>query len=469
MVELFTKNGYNAERSPTGDRKAERYDAEMNLLTDNVKQIYFRYLLLALGSTIIVSVYSTVDMIAVGQYEGPIGSAALSCVNPIWTIIFSVGLLFGVGGSVFMSVSRGAGEREEGNRYFTFALLAALGISMAMTMLLMVYLAPLLRFFGAKDQVLPCALSYARWVVRATPAFLLGQVLVCFIRNDGSPGLCTKATVTGGVVNMFGDYFFVFVLDMGAEGAGLATALGQLAGCSILIAYFFRDQCGLRLVAGSFQLWRLKKIFSAGFAPCIIDAAFGVVVVLFNRQIMAYAGSVELAVFGTIANCAILFQCLFYGVGQAVQPIVSTNFGAGHTSRVEQVLKMAMITTAVMGCVFFSLAFFASSFLLQVYMDVTAEVMAIGPGIFRIYGFTFLFTGINVVAGYYLQSILKTAQSVILSLTRGYILCSVLVFVLPAMFGFHAIWYTMPLTEGITVLLSAAFLKGKCMPARKES
>ena len=432
----------------------------MNLLKDNLNTLYAKYLFTAFGSSIISSIYATVDTIVSGQYEGPMGSAALSVIMPLWTLIFSIGLLFGIGGAIMMGNDRGAGRKERGDGYFALSLALAVGVALVITILFVIFREEFLMFCGADEAVLPYAMAYTKWLIPSLPLFLIGQVLIAFIRNDGAPKLTMIANMSGGIFNILGDLFFVFGLDMGIEGAGLATAMGQFLGFSILLSYFFQERCQLRLVKITNIKSYLPRILSVGFAPFIIDISFGVAVILFNKQIMRYAGAVELAVFGTVASVAMIFQSLFYGVGQAIQPIVSINAGAGEKDRVKETLHLAMFTSAAMGLLFTIVIVAFPMAVLSAYMDATTEVLQAGPIILRIYGISFLLMGINVVASYFLQAMLETSKSMVISLLRGFILCSIFLLLLPPLFGFETIWWTMPLTEGITFIVAVKLLKG---------
>lgn len=430
----------------------------MELTKADPKKIFFKYLFTALGSTIITSIYSSVDMICVGHHSGAVASAAISCMNPLWSVMICFGLLLGIGGSVLMSNLRGAGRTQEGDEHFTISVIGAAAVSIVLMLCYIVFLRPLLRFFGADDIVLPYAESYTVWIALAVPAFIMGTTLSSFVRNDGAPGVCTAAILSGGAFNVFGDVFFVFGLDMGMSGAGLATALGQVIACVILCIYLFSKKCTLHFRRPAAAAKKLRSIVSTGFAPFIVDLSFGVTVLLFNRQIVRYAGNTELAVFGTVATVAILFQSLFYGVGQAIQPIVSVNNGAGLGGRVAQIRRYAITAAIVMSLLFFALTELFPGAVLRLYMAPDEAVMAIGPGIMRIYNISLLFMGINVVASYYLQSILYSVQSIIISLSRGFVLCALFILLLPAAFGFDAIWLSMPLAEFFTAIYAVCAL-----------
>jgi Na+-driven multidrug efflux pump len=181
--------------------------------------------------------------------------------------------------------------------------------------------------------------------------------------------------------------------------------------------------------------------------------SFGFVVFCFNNQIMRYSGSAYLAVFGAIVSVTVtaLIQSLFYGVGQAVQPIVSSNFGVKNLHRVRIILRYSIITAFVMGVMFFALIVFSPDTILRIFMQTTEEILTIGPGIVRMYSFAYLMMGINIVASYYLQALKQSKNALFISLLRGFVVYLILVFLLPAIAGFDAIWLTRPFTELLTL------------------
>ena len=431
----------------------------MDLLNGKIRPIYLKYLFAALGSALIVSIYSLVDMVAVGQYEGPLGAAAMACLQPMFSLFIALGLLFGIGGSVMLSIARGKGDEDNGNRFFTVSVVAALVVSAVVTLLFVLFREFFLTLFGADAELLPYCMNYTFWLTMAVPFFLMAQVLSAFLRNDGAPFLATLSTILGGCFNIFGDIFFVFTCDMGIGGAGLATFLGQVISVAVLLIHFFRKKNTLRFVRPAAIFPDLKAVTSVGFSPFIVDISLGVTVAIFNNQIIRLSDADHLAVFGVLSNCIVLFQCLFYGVGQAAQPIISINHGAHQQERVRHLVRLSMITAVIMGALFCGVTELFPRAILRLFMDVTDSVLAIGPAILRTYAVAFLLMGVSIVAGYYFQSIMKNGQSLLISLLRGFFLSAALVFLLPAVFGFSAIWWAMPLTELITLVISVILVR----------
>jgi Na+-driven multidrug efflux pump len=176
---------------------------------------------------------------------------------------------------------------------------------------------------------------------------------------------------------------------------------------------------------------------------------------------MRYSNSTYLAVFGTIVSITALIQSLFYGVGQAIQPVVSSNFGVKNLYRVRIVLRYSIITALVMGGLFFALIFCFPETILRMFMRPTGEILRVGPEIVRIYAFAYLLMGMNIIGSYYLQALKQSKNALIISLLRGFFIYLILVFLLPAMAGFNAIWLTMPVTELLTLFLTLKLLHKK--------
>lgn len=375
---------------------------DMDFLTGNIKRIYFRYLSAAFGSAMITSVYSIVDMAMVGQYHGPDGTAALAVVAPVWNIIYSLGLLMGIGGSVIFSAKRGA-EQKDGaeNQYFTMAV--------------------------------------------------LGSVLLAVLAWVG--------VLAGGLFNIFGDYFFVFTCDMGIYGAGLATAIGSGISFVVMLTHFFSRKNTLRLVKVEQGLRKFREISVTGFSTFFIDVAMGILTVLFNRQIMQYLGTNALAVYGPIIQVSTFVQCCAYSVGQAAQPIISTNFGAGKGDRIRETLRLALGTAIFFGLFWTVVSMACPNLYVRIFMQPTQRILEIASAIICLYAISFLFLPLNIFSTYYFQAIMKPKAAFVVSVARGCVISGILILLLPVLTGADSIWLAMPITELVVLLYAVATMK----------
>lgn len=434
----------------------------MDFLNGRIKTIYFKYLSAAFGSALITSIYSIVDMAMVGQYHGPEGSAALAVVAPVWNIIYSLGLLMGIGGSVLFSTVRGKadGSIGESNEYFTASVIGSVILAGAIWLIIIFFDRNLMVIFGAQGNTLTLAREYVLPVKAAIPFFLFNQMLAAYLRNDKNPALATGAVLAGGIFNIFGDYFFVFICDMGAFGAGLATAIGSALSFLVMLSHFFTKKNTLRLVRPEGLVRKLKEITATGFSTFFIDVAMGILTILFNRQIMVYLGTNALSVYGVIVNISTFVQCCAYSVGQASQPIISTNFGVGRGDRIRETLKYTLGTVAVFSIFWTVVTMALPNVFIRIFMSPTPEVLEIAPGIMRCYGISFLLLPLNVFSTYYFQALMKPKTAFIASVARGLVISGVLIYLLPAVFSGNAIWFAMPVTElAVAVYVTRQMIK----------
>lgn len=423
----------------------------MDLLNGKIRPIYLKYLLAASGSSLVACVFGMVDAMMVGQYHGPVGNAALAVFNPLWSISYCFGLMVGIGGSVLFANARGQKDEKAAQEYFTLSVIYGVVLSVLSVLAIGLFHEPLFRLFGADDELLVLVKGYFWPVLFAMPFSLFLNVLSAFLRNDGNPGLATKAVIIGGIINAIGDYFFVFTLDMGISGAGLATAIGQTVTALVMLLHFVSKKNTLRFVHLSRCLRKVKNISVAGFSTGINDLAMGIISVLFNRQIMKYLGTDALAVYGILIQCTVFVQCLAYGTGQAAQPILSQNYGAGKYDRIATCLKYSLYTSAIMGIVSTGVLLAVPNVFTRLFMNPTPAVLEIAPKILRVYCISYLMLPFNIFATYYFQSVMKANVSVILSVGRGVVVSGALILFLPTVAGAGSIWYSMIITEALVM------------------
>lgn len=424
----------------------------MDLLKGNIKSTYFKYLTAAFGSAIISSVYGLVDMAIVGQYQGPSGTAALAVVAPFWNIIYSLGLLTGIGGSVLFSNAKGSHKESKENEYFTTALILTIILALISWLIIILFENQMLILFGGEKTLLPYAKEYLIPIKFTIPLFLVNQMLAAFLRNDNNPGLATAAVLFGGIFNIVGDYLFVFTFDLGIYGAGLATSIGAVITFIVMFSHFFTSRNSLKIIHPRQLLAKSRLIIIVGFSSFFIDVTMGILTVLFNRQITNHLGTDALSVYGVIVNISTIVQCCAYSVGQAAQPIISTNFGAHKWTRIKETLKYAQYTAYFFSFIWTILVFAFPNAFICIFMTPNETIFKIAPFIMRSYSISFLLLPINIFSTYYFQSIMKPKASFFISISRGLIISGILIYSLPSLINANAIWFAMPITEIIVAI-----------------
>lgn len=431
----------------------------MDFITGDIKQLYRKFLTPSMASAMVMSIYSFVDTIAVGQSEGPAGAAAMAVITPLYGVLIFLGILCGVGGSVLYGNARGEGKEEKANALFT----AATGLMLFLILLVWIIFAlfhqQIFTFFGADAELMPKVMEYARWLIWFLPVFILPTFISSFIRNDGAPGLAMAAVIIGGCVNIFGDWFFVFPLGLGMTGAAIATVLGTSVQVIIMCIHFFTKKCTLRIVKPNHVKPAICQTLGIGFGASILDLGTVILSIIMNNQIMRYGDTNALAVYGVVATITSLFQALYCGVGQAIQPIVSANCGAMQADRIKQVWKMALTTVIVLGIGFTAIGELFPTQIVRLFMDVTPEVLVAAPGIIRPFFLLFLFLGITVLATYHLQSIMHARMSMMVAVLRSVVISGLLIYILPLFVGVWGVWIAMPISELIVAAVALVYIK----------
>lgn len=428
----------------------------MDLLKDNIKTLYLKFLIPSLGSAMVMSIYTLTDAIVIGKGVGANALAALSITTPLLCILMSTGILFGIGGSVQMSVLRGIGNLKKADRFFTLSLVS-LGVICALLWAgYNLFMPDMLRLMGANDTLFPYALDYMEFIDIFLPFAVFSNYLAIFIRADNDPNRAMAGVLLGGVLNIILDIVFVFPLQMGIGGAALASVLGMILQVAVAGSHFLTKKNQLHLIRPR-NVWRsIGLIVSSGIPSFFNEFANGFIVFLFNVQILKYCGDSALSVYSVISNCVILFNSLFTGVGQSIQPVISMNYGAGQTERIQSIRKMAYMTVIILGTVFSLSGILFPSAVCGVFLKLTPEIEEIAGYGIRRYFVAFLPLGINLLTSYYLQAVLKVKQSLCISLLRNIILSSIGILAVPVLLGGDGLWLVIPVVE--VIVLGISFL-----------
>lgn len=430
----------------------------MNLLKDDLKKLYFRFLIPSLGSAMVMSIYTLTDAIVIGKGVGADALAALSLTTPLLCVLMAMGILFGIGGSVQMSVHRGTGNIEKARRFFTLSFVTLIIITVLLWIIYGFGISILLQAMGANDTLYPYALSYMKYIILFLPVVVFSNYIAIFVRADGDPNRAMCGVLFGGVVNIVLDIIFVFPLKMGICGAALASVLGMVLQVLIGLSHFLGPKNELKFIRPKHVIASVAQIIGNGIPSFFNEFANGFIVLLFNIQILKYCGEAALSVYSVIANCVILFNSLFTGVGQSIQPIIATNYGGGKWERIEKIKKLSYRTIILMGVVFSLSGILFPETVCNIFMNTDKEMRLIAWRGIRIYFIAFLPMGLNLLTSYYLQSILSVKKSLCISLLRNILISGVGIMLFPILFGENSLWMVMPVTELVVLLVSVFFL-----------
>ena len=433
----------------------------MDIINDNEAKLYKHFLTSSLGSAMVMSIYTMADAVAIGKGVGPLGLSALNITTPLLCVLISSGLLFGIGGASLMSIQYGQGQTEKGNRIFTSSCIGILIFTAIYWVIYGVFMDRLISLLGGTPAIYGYVYSYMKWVLRFLPVLLLANFMSCFVRNDNNPRLSMAAVIGGGILNVFLDWLFVFPLKMGMGGAALASMLGMLLSLLIASSHFLRKSCRLKFIKPKSFIADFKNILMTGISSFINEFSNGLIVCLFNLQILRYSNEITLSVYGVISNCSILFCSMFTGIGQAVQPLISVSYGAGKPERIKKFKRYGITTALIMGAVFTLIGVVSPIGVMKVFTTVSEETAAIGNTALRMYFIAFIFMGINIISSYYMQAVIRNTEAFIISFLRSILFSCTLVFIMPKLFGISGIWTVMPVSEALTAVISLILMKRK--------
>lgn len=423
-----------------------------DFLNKPVKQVFMRYLVPSVFATMVTSIYVLADTIIVGKGIGTIAVAALNIVLPLYNIFFGLGLLFGVGGSVLMSILRGEGDEKGSNAYFSTSLVAMCVVLALSLAFFTAFMEKIALVFGGTPETMPYIMDYMPYIVWGMGLFFFSSYLQTFIRNDGAPRLAMYAVVSGGVANIILDYVFVYNFNMGMAGAAIATVMGSGLTVVILLTHFFTKKNNLHFSLKGVRPSFIKNIILNGFASFLIEVASGVTIFVFNIQLLKYAGNTGVSVYSIISNTAIVVVCICKGINQAAQPLLSTNYGAGLYERTDKIRSLAVKVSIIICAVPVILGLVVPDFFTYIFINPDSAILSMSASAIRIYFVGFMMLGINMVFIWYFQAILKNGYSMIICLMRGLILVVAFAYIFPLFMDVTGIWLAVPAAETITML-----------------
>ena len=415
---------------------------------------FILYIALSVLGTLGVSCYILADTFFVSKGLGTNGLAALNLAIPVYNFIHGTGLMLGMGGATKFSVCRSQEKYEEVNRIFTNTVYLAILFSAVFTLLGFFFSKELAVFLGADRNVLQMTDTYLRWLMLFAPVFILNDVLLCFVRNDGSPQLSMIAMVIGSFSNIVLDYIFIFPMHMGIFGAVFATGLSPVISMILMLPHWIRKNNTFHIVKSKMIDYIIKQELSLGFPSLVAQLSSGIVMITFNVIILKLEGNTGVAAYGVIANLSLVIVAIYTGIAQGIQPLISSFYGIGNNNQARTVLKYAMSAMLIISCVVYLMIFIFAQQITTVFnSENNMKLQIIGIIGLKLYFISIFFVGYNIILATFFTSIEKALPAHILSLLRGLILIIPMAFLMSALWEMIGIWLAYPITEFITALI----------------
>ena len=418
---------------------------------------FARYTSLNVLGMIALSCYILADTFFVSLGLGADGLTALNLAIPVYSFIHGSGLMIGMGGGTRYSILKSQGNHQEADRVFTNVLYLAAVLAALFVAAGLLFAGDLVRLFGGTGAVFTMCRTYLRVILLFAPAFLMNNVLLCFVRNDGAPQLAMAAMIGGSLSNVVLDWVFIFPCGMGIFGAVFATGLAPIISMGILSPHFFRKKNQFRPVPCKPQLRRTARILSSGVPSLVTEVSSGIVIIAFNGLIMGLEGNTGVAAYGVIANLSLVVIAIYTGIAQGIQPILSRSYGAGDRAGLTIILRCAMMSQVVVSLFIYGIvAAFAPQIAAVFNSEGSASLQAIAEQGLRLYFIACPFAGCNVVLSMYFTSTERPLPAHIISLLRGFFLILPLTILLAWLGQMAGIWLAFPLTEFLVAALAAS-------------
>ena len=415
---------------------------------------YARYTALSVVGMLALSCYILADTFFVSKSLGTEGLAALNIAIPVYNFIHGTGLMLGMGGATRFSICRSRGARREADEMFTNTLYMAAGFSVLFAALGLFFSGELAALLGADGEIFAMSRTYMQVLLLFSPAFILNDIFVCYVRNDGNPQLSMAATAGGSFSNIVLDYVFMFPLGMGIFGAVLATGLAPVIGIAIMSPHWLKASKGFHAVRTGLSAAHVQNNLALGFPSLLAQLSSGIVIIVFNAIILRLTGNTGVAAYGVVANLSLVIAAVYTGIAQGIQPLVSREYGKGNKKAQRSFLTWALYSMAVLSVLLYAGIFLEADPIARIFNsenDLRLQEIAV-PGL-KLYFTAILFMGYNVILSTYFTSVEKVIPAHVVSLLRGLLLIVPAAFVMAGLWGMTGVWLAFPVTEGITAVL----------------
>lgn len=433
-----------------------------SLLNDKIPSLFIKYSIPTVLSMVTYSLYVLADTIFVGIGAGADALAAFNLAVPMFTLYSAIGLMLGVGGSTTMAILSGSNDKSNNSAIFTYMSLISLIIGIIISIMGNINLEILSRMLGADDNLLPLTKQYLRPINGLAFINIYSTTLQIFIRNDGNAKIVMFATIISNILNIVGDFILIFVFKMGIVGAAIPTAIAPLIAILIMLLHFGKKTNNLNI---KFKINDNKYIFRSiknGMGSFLMEITNGMSTFIFNILILKFAGTIGVAVYAIVANIAYMFKFIFVGISQAIQPILSTNYGANQMERVRKTLSFGIKVSIIIGIIFYAILFLFAKEIVSIFInenDNTIISMAITA--VRIYFISLPLSCLNILMSYYYQSIEQPKLSSFISFMRSLVFIILGAIVLTYIFGINGIWNIVTFSELSTLLIIIFMIKFK--------
>ncbi len=411
---------------------------------------------------VFTSIYGVVDGFFVSNYAGKTPFAAVNFIMPLLMILGCVGFMFGTGGGALIAITMGAGRTKKANELFSQIVFASAGCGILLAAFGFLFLRPVASMMGAEGRLLEDCLTYGRILLIAIPFYVLQYEFQCLFATAGKPKLGLYVTVAAGVTNILLDALFVAGFRWGLEGAAAATSISQFVGGIIPVFYFGRkNDSPLRLVRCGFDGGALLKVCINGSSELMSNISMSLVSMMYNVQLMKYAGENGVAAYGVLMYVGMIFSAVFIGYSVGAAPVVGYHYGAQNSEELKGLLKKSIVLVGIFAVCMFASGQLLSAPLSRMFVGYDKELFDMTVHAFTVFSFSFLFSGFAILGSSFFTALGDGLVSALISFLRTLVFQCLSVLIFPLFWQLDGIWFSIVAAEIMAVVVTVLFLFGK--------
>lgn len=427
---------------------------------ESILKLLYKFSLPAIVGMLVNALYSVTDRIFIGNSAGALGIAGITLGFPIMLIMMAFTMLVGIGANSLVSIRLGEGKKAEAEHILGNAFILMIAVSLLLSVFGLIFLTPLLRMFGASDEVMPYAKSFMEIILLGAVFQGIGFGMNNFIRGEGNPKMAMNTMLLGAVLNAALCPIFIFGLGWGVRGSATATIIAQAVSSAWVLSYFVSGKSSLKLRRVYFRIDKdiMLKIFSLGSAPFVLQLAASIVNFILNKSLVLYGGDISISAMGIVMSVLTLIMMPLFGINQGVQPIIGYNYGARKFDRVKQALRLAILAATAIVVVGFAVIQSFAGQIIGLFNHTDAGLINLGAHAMRVFSISLPIVGFQIVGANYFQAIGKPKQAMFLSLSRQVLLLIPAVLILPMFFGLQGVFMAGPVSDLGSAMLTGVWI-----------
>ena len=441
-------------------------EKEENILGyEKIGKLIRKFAIPCIISLLVNSLYNIVDQIFIGWGVGYLGNGATNVVFPLTMVCLAFALMFGDGGAAYLSLKLGEKKPKEAAKGVGNAITISVIVSILICVGYLIFLPQLLNLFGCTDNLREYALSYGEIIVLGLPFMMIGSTLNSIIRADGNPKYAMTSMVAGAILNIILDPIFIFPLNMGVQGAAIATVISQIV-TFLMNIFYIKKFKSIKIGKEEFkpQAQVMRKVSALGISSFITQMSI-VLVIAFENNLLGkygaeskYGADIPITVLGIVMKISQILNSIIIGIAAGSQPILGYNYGAGKYDRVKKTLKYVLGLSVIISTIAFILFQTIPDKLISIFGSGNELYMDFACVAFRTYLMLVICNGVQIPSGIFFQAIGKSAKSAILSLSRQILFLIPAMVIFGSMFGLIGVLYAGPFADGLAFIISGILI-----------